>query len=94
VIPPVSHPDGASVEAVASYVATCARGWEPGARLLGNARAEDIARMAEWAVAIAPLIERLRQACIHRGKTGDAGVEDRAVRELLLAADAAARGAK
>lgn len=59
-IPPVSHPDGSSVEAVASYVATCARGWEPGARLLGNARAEDIARMAEWTAAVAPLIERLR----------------------------------
>lgn len=41
---PAVAPDDAAAEVVAVYVAECAEAWAPGVRLVGNARAGDIAR--------------------------------------------------
>lgn len=38
------HPDGAHVAEILAYVLSCARLWQPEARIIGNARAGDIVR--------------------------------------------------
>lgn len=46
--PPMeAPPDGAPTGDVAAYVRLCASGWRPEARILGNARAEDVVRMCD-----------------------------------------------
>ena len=44
--------DGASVEIVARELLKCCNNWDPKARLLGNIRVEDIARVCIAAIAI------------------------------------------
>lgn len=43
-----------SIESVAGEMLKCALAWEPGARLIGNVRAEDIARVCIAAIATCP----------------------------------------
>jgi hypothetical protein len=46
-------PDDSPVADAARYMLGCARSWEPGARIIGNAKAEDVARVAVAALEVA-----------------------------------------
>jgi len=60
-------PDDLDAATVLRYVRFCANGWDPLARLLGNARAQDIIRAIDEVLVDAAFVEGIR-ACIDEVK--------------------------